>query len=106
MEVSAHWSSPRGVHEMGLWSARVEERDLERWKAEFLSKASSTTRHPDDDGSSREVVEAAVTANVCRARARVAARIHHPASKWPFHPASDLCSCHSPYNNEALTTQL
>lgn len=70
-----------------------------------FSKASSTTRHADDDGSKMEVDESAVTADMCRARARIAGRMQHPASKWPFRPASDLCSCHMPYN-EALTTQL
>ena len=104
MKLTAHRSSPRPV-DGGAVGARVERRATGVVEGGVFSKASSTTRHPDDDGSKMEVVESAVTADVCRARARIAGRIQHPASKWPFRPASDLCSCHMPYD-EAHATQL
>ena len=79
----------------------MEERDLEWSKAEFSQKHPRRPAIP----MMMAVVEAAVTANMCKARARMAGRIQHAASKWPFRPASELCPCHMP-SNEALTTQL
>lgn len=68
---------------MERWSCRRGERDLEWSKAEFFAKDARQPAIP----MMVAVVEAAVTANMS------------------FHPASDLCSCHMPYN-EALTVEL
>ena len=78
-------------------TARVEGHDLGVVEGGVFSKACSTTRHPDDDGSRVEVVEAAVTANMCRARARIAGRIQHPvpaSGHFALLATSARATCH------------